>query len=341
MRIDLPLTGTLAQAAGHAVELAGVGADGAFAFEGPGEVFLPLAVAGAADTTLDLYPNVAIAPPRSPMHLAYAAWELQRATGGRFALGLGTQVRAHIERRFGMPWWPPVTRMRETVRALRAIFAAFQDGTPPAFEGRTTTHTLLPPTLAPSPLTTPSPPVWCAAVGPRMTRLAAAEADGLVVHPLASARTLREHTLAHLDAGLAEAGRHRDELTVVANVLVALHGEDEDPRPALDALRAIVGFYGSTPAYRVLLEVHGQDELQPRLRELTRAGAWSELGDLVDDDLVRTFAVCAPPAAAAAEIVARVGGLVERVALGVHHGGPALTAELVAELRSRRSDPLR
>lgn len=341
MRIDLHLTGPLADAGGRAAEAAAAGADGAFVFEGPGDPFLPLAVAGATGAALDLYPNVAIAPPRSPMHLALSAWDLQRVSEGRFALGLGTQIRPHIERRFGMPWWPPITRMREVLRALRAIFTAFQDGTPLAYEGETTTHTLLPPALAPPPLETGPPPLWCAAVGPQMTRLAAAEADGLVTHPLASARTLREHSLAHLHEGLAAAGRQREALTVVGNVLVALHGEDEDPRPALDALRAIVGFYGSTPSYRVLLEVHGHGDLQPRLRELTRAGRWGELPDLVDDELVRTFAVCAPPAAAAQEIVQRFGGVADRVALGVHHGGDELVTELVAELRARRPDPLR
>ena len=341
MRIDLQLTGDLTETAAHAARIADIGADGAFVFEGPSDPFLPLAVASAAGRGLDLYPNVAIAPPRSPMHLALSAWDLQRASDGRFALGLGTQIRPHIERRFGMPWWPPITRMREVLRALRSIFAAFQEGTPLAYEGQTTTHTLLPPTLAPPPLEPGPPPLWCAAVGPQMTRLAAAEADGLVIHPLASSRTLREHSLAHLDEGLASAGRQREELTVVGNVLVALHGEDEDPRPATDTLRAIVGFYGSTPSYRVLLEVHGHGDLQPRLRELTRTGRWSELPDLVDDELVRTFTVCAPPAAAARQIAERFGGIADRVALGVHHGGEGLVAELVAELRARRPDPLR
>lgn len=341
MRFDLHLTGPLADAGRRAGEVAAAGADGAFVFEGPGDPFLPLAVAGAAGTALDLYPNVAVAPPRSPMHLALSAWDLQRACEGRFALGLGTQIRPHVERRFGMPWWPPITRMREILRALRAIFAAFQHGAPLAYEGETTTHTLLPPTLTPPPLETDPPPIWCAAVGPQMTRLVAAEADGLVTHPLASARTLREHSLAHLREGLVAAGRRREELTVVGNVLVALHGEDEDPGPALDTLRAIVGFYGSTPSYRVLLEVHGHGGLQPRLRELTRAGRWDELADLVDDELVRTFAVCAPPAAAAREIVERFDGIADRVALGVHHGDDGLVAELVAELRTRRPHPLR
>lgn len=334
MRFDLQLPGAVTEAARGAHDLLAAGADGAFVFEGPGDPFLPLAVAAAAGSGLELYSNVAIAPPRSPMHLAYTAWDLQRASGGRFALGLGTQIRPHVERRFGMPWWPPITRMRDVMRALAAIFDAWQHGTPLVYEGETTTHTLLPPTLAPPPLDTGPPPVWCGAVGAQMTRLAAAEADGLVTHPLASARTLREHSLAHLHEGLSAAGRRRDELTVVGNVLVALHGDDEDPRAALETLRAIVGFYGSTPSYRVLLEVHGRGELQPRLRELTRAGRWSELPDLVDDELVHTFAVCGPPAAAATEILDRFGGVADRVALGVHHGDGPLVAELISALRA-------
>lgn len=336
MRIDLQLTGALPEAARTAQHLTDLGVDGAFVLEGRGDPFLPLAVAASAGADLHLYPNVAIAPPRSPMHLAYLAWDLQRASEGRFSLGVGPHIQPHIERRFGTPWWPPITRMREVIQALRAIFAAWQQGDALSYEGTTTRHTLMPPALAPPPLETGPPPIWCGAVGPQMTRLAAAEADGLITHPLASHRTLREHSLAGLQQGLATAGRRRGEVTVVCNALCALHRDDTDRAGAVETLRGIIGFYGSTPAYRVLLDVHGWGELQPRLRELTRGGRWEELPTLVDDAMVESFGICGTPAEAADEILRRFDGVADRVALGVHRGDDALIGELVAELRARR-----
>src|SRR6478736_7234669 len=186
MLLDVQLDGRPGQAAVRARELVDAGAAGLFTFEGPHDVFLPLAAAAAAGVETDLMTNVAIAMPRSPMHLAHAAWDLQLMSQGRFRLGLGSQVRPHIENRYGATWSPPAARMREIVLAVQAILAAWQDGTPLDFRGEHTRHTLMPPTFVPGPNPYGPPPVLLGALGPEMTRTAAGVADGLLVMPFHS-----------------------------------------------------------------------------------------------------------------------------------------------------------
>lgn len=335
--VDVQLPGDLVQAAQASRRWRDRGVDGVFSFEGPTDVFLPLATAAAADG-VDLYTNVAIAFPRSPVHLAHLARDLQHASGGRFALGLGTQVRAHVERRHGARWSRPVDRMCEIVAAVRAIHARWQDGTPLEFRGRFTTHTLMPPLFDPGPLAGGPPPIWVGAVGPRMTRMVGAEADGLLVHPLVSERSLSEHTLPLLTEGARAAGRSPEDLTIVANAICCLHdpGDEAGRRSALDAARATVAFYGSTPAYRVVLDVHGLAGLQPRLQELTRQGRWEELSQGVDDQVAGTFALVGSPAGVADTIRSRFGGRVDRVAVMARHGREELYGHLVQDLRRPR-----
>lgn len=338
-QVDVQLSGDLASAAASCQRWRDRGIDGLFTFEGPSDVFLPLAQAAVAGG-VDLYTNVAIAFPRSPLHLAHLAWDLQRASGGRFALGLGTQVRGHIERRYGAQWSHPVDRLREIVEAVRAIHARWQHGTPLEFEGRFTTHTLMPPLFDPGPLASGPPPIWAGAVGPRMTRMVAGTADGLLVHPLLSERSLSEHTLPLLEEGARAAGRSSDDLALVANVICCLHepGDDAGRRAALDAARITVAFYASTPAYRPILDVHGLGELQPRLRELTRQGRWDELSSHVDDDTATTFALVGSPEDVGEELHRRFGGRVDRVALMARHGEEEQYGELLATLRRSRID---
>lgn len=335
--VDVQLPGDLGQAGQAARRWRDRGVDGLFTFEGPTDVFLPLGAASAVGG-VDLYTNVAIAFPRSPLHLAHLARDLQHASGGRFALGLGTQVRAHVERRYGARWSHPVDRMREIVAAVRAIHARWQHGTPLDFRGRFTTHTLMPPIFDPGPLAGGPPPIWVGAVGPRMTRMVGAEADGLLVHPLLSERSLAEHTLPLLADGARAAGRSVGELTVVANAICCLHDPDDDEgrRSALEAARTTVAFYGSTPAYRVVLDVHGLAGLQPRLQELTRQGRWQELSQGIDDEVAATFALVGTPTGVADAIRTRFGGRVDRVALMARHGREALYGDLVQELRRPR-----
>ncbi len=338
MRIDVRLDAPLREARDRAATLAATGVDGLYTSEGPADAFPPLTLA-ADGTDPDgprLGTNVALALTRSPMHLAYLAFDLQRLSGGRFALGLGSQVRAHVERRFGAAWERPVGRMRETLRAIRAIFRCWQEDVELDYVGEHTRHTLMPPLFDPGPLEAGPPPVLAAAVGPQMTRMVAEEADGLLVHPMTSAAFLAERTLPLAREGLAAAGRDGGDLEIVGGAIVGVHAPGDDPGPARRAVRGLLAFYGSTPAYRVVLDHHGAGELQPALRELTRQQRWEEMSGLVDDDLVGLLAVVGPPARVAARLAERYAGLADRLALTVPHQlDERLLGGLVAALADR------
>ncbi|MBV9291811.1 MAG: TIGR03617 family F420-dependent LLM class oxidoreductase [Frankiales bacterium] len=312
--VDVLLDAELADVPAQLAALAAAGAAGAFTFEGPRDPFLPLACAAAAPGGLTLYTNLAIALPRSPMHLAQQAWDLQRASGGRFLLGMGTQVRRHVEQRYGARWESPVEQMREWLLAIRAIFAAWQERVPLDFVGRWTRHTYLPPLFDPGPLPAGPPPLVVGAVGPRMLAMATETADGLLVHPFSTVRTMTEHTLPAIAAGLDAAGRKPADFIVIGQVMVAVGRDDEELEAALQRARAQVAFYGSTPAYRVMLDVHGWGDLQPELHQLVREQRWSELPKVVPDEVVQAFVCSGPPDAVAAQLRDRAEG-VDRLAL--------------------------
>ena len=318
MKLDALLMAPPAEVARRADELAATGVDGLFTFEGPHDVFLPLAL--AASTGCDLYTNVAIAFPRSPMHLAHLAWDLAAQSDGRFALGLGTQIQAHVERRYGSTWSSPVARMREWVAAIRAIGDRWQDGTPLQFEGEHTRHTLMTPAFDPGPLPHGAPPIWLGALGPKMVALATEVADGLLVHPFTSDRHLAEVTRPRIEAGLAAAGRSATDLTLVGQAIVACTS-DPSAQADLDlAARWMIGFYGSTPAYAAVLETEGRGELHPELRRLSREGRWEDMAALVDDDLLDAVVLRGDPATVAKRLDDRYGGLADRVALSTPGG---------------------
>jgi probable F420-dependent oxidoreductase len=318
VKVDALLMASPPDVARRADELAATGVDGLFTFEGPHDVFLPLAL--AASTGCDLYTNVAIAFPRSPMHLAHLAWDLSAQSEGRFALGLGTQIQGHVERRYGSTWSTPVARMAEWIAAIRAIGARWQDGTPLAFEGEHTRHTLMTPAFDPGPLPDGPPPIWIGALGPKMVALATTEADGLLVHPFTSDRHLAEVTLPRIAAGLVAADRAPADLTLVGQAIVAC---TSDPARQADldlAARWMIGFYGSTPAYAAVLETEGRDHLHPELRRLSREGRWDEMAALVDDDLLDAVVLRGDPAQVAARLDKRYGDRADRVALSTPGG---------------------
>src|SRR4051812_46728957 len=242
---------------------------GVWASEADHDPFLPLLSAGQATSRLQMGTAIAVAFARSPMTLAMTAHDLQRYTHGRFLLGLGSQVRAHVERRFAMPWSPPVERMREYVAALRAIWAAWQEGTRLRFQGEHYRHTLMTPMFSPPAHEWGAPPVHLAAVGPGMTRLAGEIADGLLAHSFTTARYLRERTLPALAEGLATAGRSREQVSISLPGLVVTGRTDAEREAAAAAVRATIAFYGSTPAYRPVLELHGWAELADELHRLS------------------------------------------------------------------------
>lgn len=318
MKLDTLIMAPPAELRRRAEALAATGVDGLFTFEGPHDVFLPLAM--AADLGCDLYTNVAIAFPRSPMHLAHMAWDLAAMSGGRFALGLGTQVKAHVERRYGATWSNPVARMAEWMGAVRAIGARWQDGTPLAFEGVHTTHTLMTSAFDPGPLPSGPPPIWLGALGPRMVGLATAEADGLLIHPFTSDRHIAEVMRPRVAAGLAAAGRPASELTVVGQAITACTSDAARQAHLDTAARWLIGFYGSTPAYAGVLEAEGRGAIHPELRRLSREGRWDEMAALVDDDLLDAVVVRGDPAQVAQRLRQRFGGFADRVALSTPGG---------------------
>ncbi|MGV0679835.1 TIGR03617 family F420-dependent LLM class oxidoreductase [Mycolicibacterium fortuitum] len=302
------------------------GASGVFTFEGPHDVFTPLTLASTVGD-LDLMTNVAIAFPRNPIHLAHQAIDHQILSGGRFTLGLGTQIRTQIEKRFGADFDRPVARMSEFVAALRAIFAAWETGERLNFNGQYYRHTLMTPTFTPRDNPYGPPPIYVGALGPRLTRATAQFADGLLVMPFGSKRFLHEATLPAVRDGLAAAGRDEAELAIVPEIIVSA-GDDHE------ATRRLLAFYGSTPAYRPVLEVHGWGDLQPELNALSKKGRWQDMGELIDDEVLHTIAACGSPADIAAHIRDRVGGVSDRICL--YQPGPIAPdslAQIVDSLR--------
>ena len=315
MEIDVVLTSGPPDVRDLVASIRDAGVDGVATVEGPHDVFVPLVQAALAGG-IDVASYVAIAFPRSPVHLAHTAWDLQALSGGRFRLGLGTQVRAHVERRYGADFDQPVERMAEWVRAVRAVFDCWQDGTPLSFEGSFTTHTVMPPLLSPQPLEVGSPPILVGALGPKLVEMTTAVADGIVLHPMTSAGFLRTMVDDRIAPGLAAAGRSRDDFEIVGGALVGVYGDGiADERSVRDGLRSMVAFYGSTPAYRQVLDDIGVGDLQPRLQEMTRAGEWHRLSELVDDDLVHQLTVVGDPDHVGTTLRDRYAGLVDRLSL--------------------------
>lgn len=312
MLLDVQLDAGPAAAASRAAELAGCGIDGLFTFEGQHDVFLPLAAA-APVVDVDLFTNVAIALPRSPLHLAHAAYDLQLLSRGRFALGLGSQIKPHIEHRYGGVWSRPVAQMRERVQAVRAILESWQHDTRLDFRGEFTRHTLMPPSFSPGPNPYGVPPVLMGALGPVMTRTAAEVADGLLVMPFNSARHFTERTLPAIEEGLTRSGRSPADLEIRPQVIAALGRDDDEIAAASQGVRRLLAFYASTPAYRPVLEVHGWEELQPELNRLSKEGAVEAMAELVDDTMLTTLAVAGTPEQCAAEIHRRFGTVASRV----------------------------
>ena len=333
VRLDVGLTGDLADARRRGAELAATGVDGLCTFEGNSDPFLPLV--DAVGLGVDIYTNVAIAFPRSPMHLANLGWDLQRASRGRFALGLGTQIRPHIERRFSAEWKSPAERMSELIAAVRAIWANWHRGERLAHRGEHYRVDLMTPLFVPAPLGegVEPPPIWVGALGPRMTRAMAATADGIVIHPFNSAAFVADVTMGLVAEGLARAGRERGELCLNVGAIAAPCLTDEEYATAGEAMRFQLAFYGSTPAYRVVLAHHGLGDLQPRLREATMSGDWSELGKLIDDEVLDLLAARGTPAEVAARLRADYGGLADRVSLTLTTMTDEALAALVGELR--------
>ena len=313
LKIDGYLGGSLGEAADRAVRLEALGYDGAFSAEGPHEPFLPLVLAAEHTSRLELMTNIAVAFARSPMDLAQLANDAQLASGGRFILGVGSQIRPHIEKRFSMPWSSPAQRMRELVLAVKAIQRSWQTGDALEFRGEFYRHTLMTPFFSPGPNPSAPPPIFVAALGPLMTEVAAEVGDGLLIHPFHSGHFVRDVAAAAVDRGLARAGRDRHDFAVAATVIVATGADDAAMAQARRGVRRLLAFYGSTPAYRVVLDAHGWGDLQQQLNTLSKRGQWEKMASLIPDEVYDALVVEGRPEEIGGLVDARYRGLLDRI----------------------------
>jgi probable F420-dependent oxidoreductase len=295
----------------RAVEAAGFG--GLWLFEGGRTAYLSCAAAALAVDHIDLGTAIALAFPRSPMISAQIAWELAETTGGRFRVGLGTQVKAHIERRYGMAFAPPGPRLREYVLAMKAMFRAFRREEKPAFAGEFYRFDLLPDMWSPGPIDVPDPPIYIAGVNPWMLRMCGEVADGLHVHPLNTRRYVDEVILPNVAEGAARAGRDVSEISIACPVFTIVGDTDEEQEQWRREARFQIGFYGSTRTYRKIFELHGWDDAPARLHELQAAGDLEGLAAAVTDEMLDEFAITTTWDGLADAIRARYDGVADQV----------------------------
>lgn len=317
MKLDasLGVEGCLRSAGETARAAEEMGFAGLWSSETKHDAFLPLALAANASRRLELGTSVAIAFSRSPMETAQTAWDLQDLSNGRFILGLGTQVKAHVKRRFSMPWDKPVARLRDYILALRAIWHSFQTGEPLRYEGEFYNHTLLTPFFDPGPIENPGIPIYVAGVNTGLASLAGEICDGFHVHPFHSPEYIRKTIEPAIAAGAEKAGRGPEAVELATSVFVVT-GEDEAETDALrEKMRSQVAFYASTPTYRNVLEAHGWEDVGGELGALAREKKWDEMPGLVTNEMLRAFVVEAPPEGIGDALRERYAGLVDRVGL--------------------------
>lgn len=312
MRVDGGLTAELDQVDGNIRDLEEMGYDGALCAETSHDPFLPLALAARESERIELMTSIAVAFARSPMTLANIGHDLNQYSKGRFIMGLGSQIRPHITKRFSMPWHSPAKQMKELISAMRAIWSCWHEGTKLDFRGEYYQHSLMTPMFTPTNTEYGPPRVFLAAVGPLMTQVAGEVADGVIIHAFTTEKYLRETTLPNIEKGLAAGGRKRQDFQIAYPCFVVTGTDEESFARARETVTRQIGFYGSTPAYRPVLESIGAGELQPVLNTLSKEGKWAEMGELITDDLLREFAVVGEPKDVAPEMLRRYGDVVDR-----------------------------
>jgi probable F420-dependent oxidoreductase len=311
-----------------------IGYDGAFSFEAKLDPFLPLVLAAEHTTTLRLGTAVAIAFARNPMNLAALACGVQSISEGRFVLGLGSQVRPHVENRFSMPWSRPAARMREIVLAIKAIFDCWEGRANLDFRGEFYRHTLMIPAFDPGPNPFGPPPVFIGGFGPLMTAVAGEVADGFFAHPFSSRQSLLTNTLPALQRGLEKSGRRRGDIEIICATLTVTADDEPELERVKQAARKQLAFYGSTPAYLPTLACHGWQSVHSDLNRLSKAGRWDDMTALIDDEILETIAVVGPRAEIAGKLRERLAGIADGVSLTHNRApDPAQWADVVADLK--------
>ncbi len=316
MLIDGGLGNDLRHAAENAKEAEATGYSGVWTAETAHDPFLPLLLAAEHTTDIELGTSIAVAFARNPMTLANLAWDLQSFSNGRFVLGLGSQIKPHVTKRFSMPWSHPAARMREMIQAIRAIWDCWLNGTKLEFRGEFYTHTLMTPFFTPDPADLAEvgvPKIFLAGVGELMTEVAGEVCDGFLCHGFTTEKYLREVTIPALERGRAKAGETMEGFEIVGPSFVVTGNDDAEIEQAAAGTRQQIAFYGSTPAYRGVLDIHGWGGLQDELNALSKQGKWVEMGELIDDDVLNTFAVVGQPEQIAPELHRRYGDVIQRI----------------------------
>ncbi len=315
-----------------------MGYSGLWTAETAHDPFLPLLLAAEHTETVELGTSIAVAFARNPMTLAQTAWDLQTYSKGRFILGLGSQIKPHITKRFSMPWSRPAARMREMILAIRAIWDTWLTGTPLAFRGEFYTHTLMTPFFTPErdDLEACGPPkIFLAGVGELMTEVAGEVADGFICHGFTTERYLREITIPALERGRARAGKTLDGFEIVGPSFVVTGNDESELTAAADATRRQIAFYGSTPAYRPVLDLHGWGEVQDHLNAASKRGEWETMGTLITDEMLQAFAVVGEAETIAPELHRRYGDVIQRISFyAPYRSDPQRWRKVMHDIRS-------
>ena len=336
MKIDAGISGRLASAADESRRLEEIGYDGLKVAELNQDPFLPLTVAAEHTSRIALISSVAVAFARNPMNMCLLAHDLNAFSGGRFMLGLGTQVKPHIVNRFSMPWYKAPRQMREYLGAMDAIFDCWYEGEPLDFEGEYYRHTLMPKTFTPDDTDAGRPRLLLSATGPLMTKVAAEAADGLIMHPFSTEQYIREVNVPAIEQGLAVSGLPREEYEIDYAPMIATGDTEEDVNKGIEVIRDRLAFYGSTPGYRPVLELHGWGELQTELNFLMKQRRQDEMAGLISDEVLHTFAIVGEPESVADEMVRRFSGLVDRTSFAAPSLSDERLAEMIERLRGRQ-----
>ena len=316
MKVDGGITTDMSKVPQSAKEVEAAGYSGAWTAETAHDPFLPLVLAAEHTETIELGTSIAVAFARNPMLLANLGWDLQAYSKGRFILGLGSQIKPHIEKRFSMEWSHPARRMREMVLAIRAIWDTWENGTKLDFRGEFYKHTLMTPFFTPERAELAgfgTPKIYLAGVGELMTEVCGEVCDGFICHGFTTEKYLREVTIPALARGRAKAGKTMEGFDIVGPSFVVTGNNEDEMKTAAAGTRQQISFYGSTPAYRGVLEAHGWGGLQDDLNTLSKQGKWAEMGDLIDDEILNTFAVVGEPESIAPELHRRYGDVISRI----------------------------
>ncbi|HEX4108033.1 MAG TPA: TIGR03617 family F420-dependent LLM class oxidoreductase [Solirubrobacteraceae bacterium] len=336
MKIDAGgYTQTLQEAGAAARRAEAAGFDGWWAVETQVDGFLAATIGAERTDRVDVGTGIVVAFARNPMSVALAGNDVQQLSDGRFVMGLGSQVKGHITKRFSMPWSHPAPRMREFVLAVRAIWRAWETGEKLDFHGDFYSHTLMTPFFDPGPNPHGNPPIFVSAVGPLMTQAAGEVADGLISHGFTTERYLREVTVPALERGLAKRTDGVKTVDISLPLFAVAREADEDISEAMRFVRQQIGFYGSTPTYRPVLDLHGWGALGDELGAMTRRGEWDKLADAIDDEVLHTIAIVGTPEEALAEAHRRYGDIIARLNFPLPpEGGEERWRELLSRSRA-------